>query len=115
MKVVLLIWYSNKNFGFRKIELYLASNINSEIWKCLIFDGTASIYPTKHKQTFSVYSFGCKNVLNFSCLPMNLHNRGHANQHVVRYIGELKEMSSQINHFFHIPKSLCLVLILVVN
>ena len=28
MKVVLLIWYSNKNFYFRKIESYLASKID---------------------------------------------------------------------------------------
>ena len=31
MKVVLLIRYSNKNFGFRKIESYLAPKIDFEI------------------------------------------------------------------------------------
>ena len=42
MKVIFLIWFSGKKFGFRMADFYLASRIDFEIWKCLIFDGTAS-------------------------------------------------------------------------
>ena len=58
MKVVLLIWYSYKNFGFRKISLYLAKEIDFEIWKCLISDGNALSNLIRDKQILSVYSFG---------------------------------------------------------
>ena len=64
MKVVLLIWYSNKNFSFRMIESYLASKINFEIWKCPIFASSASNFLTKYEQILSGCSLGCKNALN---------------------------------------------------
>ena len=57
MKVDLLFGYSNKNFGFRKIALYLASKIDFEIWKCLIFYDTASSCLTRYKKILSVCSF----------------------------------------------------------
>ena len=79
MKVVLLIWYSNKNFGFRKIESYLASKIDFEIWKCPIFASSASNCLTRYEQILSGCSLGCKNALNFTCLPMKFHNRSHTN------------------------------------
>ena len=81
MKVVLLIWYSNKNFGFRKIESYLASKIDFEIWKCPIFASSASNCLTKYKQILSGCSLGCKYALNFTRLIMKLHNHGHTTVH----------------------------------
>ena len=81
MKVVLLIWYSNKNFGFRKIESYLASKIDFEIWKCPIFASSASNCLTRYKQILSGCSLGCKNALNLTCLPMKFHNRVHTSAH----------------------------------
>ena len=77
MKVDLLIWYSNKNFGFRKIESYLPSKIDFEIWKCPIFASSASNCLTRYEQILSGYSLGCKNALNFTRLPMKFHNCGH--------------------------------------
>ena len=77
MKVVLLIWYSNKIFGFRKIESYLASKIDFEIWKFPIFASSASKCLTRYEQILSVSLLGCKNALNFTCLPMKFHNSGH--------------------------------------
>ena len=77
MKVVLLIWYSNKNFGFWKIESYLASKIDFEIWKCPIFDGSSSNSLTRYKQILLECSFVTKKLLNFAWLPMKFHNRGH--------------------------------------
>ena len=82
MKVVLLIWYSNKNFGFRKIESYLASKIDFEIWKCPIFASSASNCLTRYEQILSGCSLGCKSALNFTCLPMKFHNRVHTNVHI---------------------------------
>ena len=76
MKVVLLIWYSNKNFGFRKIESYLASKIDFEIWKCPIFASSASNCLTRYEQILLGCSLEYKNALNFTCLPMKFHNRG---------------------------------------
>ena len=70
MKVVLLIWYSNKNFSFRKIESYLASKIDFEFWKCPIFASPASKCLTRYEQILSGCSLGCKNALNFTCLFM---------------------------------------------
>ena len=81
MKVVLLIWYSNKNFGFRKIESYLASKIDFEIWKCPIFASSASNCLTRYEQILSGCSLGCKNALNFTRLPMKFHNRVHTTLH----------------------------------
>ena len=81
MKVVLLIWYSNKNFCFRKIRSHLAPKINFEIWKCPIFDDSSSNSLTRYKQILSECSLEGKNVLNFTCLPMKFHNRGHTTVH----------------------------------
>ena len=86
MKVVLLIWYSNKNFGFRKIESYLASKFEFEIWKCPIFASSASNRLTRYKQILSVCSFGCKNALNFTCLSIKFHNRGCTNVWVRAFV-----------------------------
>ena len=82
MKVVLLIWYSNKNFGFRKIESYLASKIDFEIWKCPIFASSASNCITRYEQILTGCSLGCKNALNFTYLPMKFHNLVHTNGHL---------------------------------
>ena len=79
MKVDLLIWYSNKNFGFRKIESHLVSKIDFEIWKCPIFASLASNCLTIYEQIFSGCSLGCQNALNFTCLPLKFHNRGCTN------------------------------------
>ena len=77
MKVVLLIWYSNKNFCFRKIRSHLAPKIDFEIWKCPIFDGSSSNSLTRYKQILSGCSFVTKKLLNFAWLPVKFHNRGH--------------------------------------
>ena len=77
MKVVLLIWYSNKNFCFRKIRSHLAPKIDFEIWKCPIFDGSSSNSFTRYKQILSGCSFVTKKLLYFTWLPMKFQNRGH--------------------------------------
>ena len=82
MNVVLLIWYSNKNFGFRKIESYLPSKIDFEIWKCPIFASSASNCLIRYEQILSGCSLGCKNALNFTCLTMKFHNRVHTTTYV---------------------------------
>ena len=82
MEVVLLIWYSNKNFGFRKIESYLASKIDFEIWKCPILTSSASNCLTRYDQILTGCSLGCKNALNFTCLTMKFHNCGHTSADV---------------------------------
>ena len=79
MNVVLLIWYSNKNFGFRKIESFLASKIDFEIWKCPIFASSASNRLTRYEQILSGCSLGCKNALNFTCLTKKFHYPVHTN------------------------------------
>ena len=84
MKIILLIWYSNKNFGFRMIDLYLASKSDFKIWKCLISDGTASSCLTIYKEFLSVCSFGGNYVLNLTCLTMNFHDRVHATAYIFR-------------------------------
>ena len=81
MKVILLISYSNKKFGFRKIESYLASKIDFEIWKCPIFASCTSNCLTRYKQILSGCSLGCKNSLNITRVPMKFHNRGHTTAH----------------------------------
>ena len=83
MKVVLLIWYLNKNFCFRKIRSHLAPKIDFEIWKCPIFDGSSSNSLTRCKQILSDCSFVTKKLLNFAWLPMKFHNCGHIS--VYRY------------------------------
>ena len=90
MKVVLLIWYSNKNFGFRKIESYLASKIDFEIWKCPIFARSTSHCLTRYEQILSGCSLGCKNALNFTCLPMKFHNCVHTTTHARRDRREIR-------------------------
>ena len=81
MKVVLLIWYSNNDFGFMKIVSYLASKIDFEIWKCPIFASSASNCLTRYEQILSGCSLGCKNALNFTCLTMKFHNHVHTTWH----------------------------------
>ena len=85
IKVVPLNWYSSMNFRFRKIALYFPLKIDFEIWKCLIFDVTASSCLTKYQQICSVCSFGCKNVFNFTSLPMNFYDRDYANYHGLKF------------------------------
>ena len=65
MKIVLQIWYSNKNFGFRKIESNLASKIEFEIWKYPIFASFVSNCLTRYEQILSGCSLWFKNALNF--------------------------------------------------
>ena len=100
MKVVLLIWYSNKNFGFRKIESYLASKIDFEIWKCPIFASSASNCLTRYEQILSGCSLGCKNALNFTCLPMKFHNRVHTSVQPIQNLWDEK--------LFNLPPSFCI-------
>ena len=76
VRVVLLIQYSNEKIGFRKIKLHLTSKIDFEIWKCPTFDDLSSSYLTRCI-SFSGCWFGCKSPLNFNCLCMKFHNRGH--------------------------------------
>ena len=77
-----IFFSTNNNFGFRKIALYLASKIDFEIWKYLIFDGTASSCLTRYKQILSVCSFWCENVLNFTCFSKNFPDYVHAIAHL---------------------------------
>ena len=53
------------------VKLYLAK-------MCYIIASYASNCPTRYKQILSGYSLGCKNALNFACLPMKFHNCHHA-------------------------------------
>ena len=46
---------------------------------CPIFASSASNCLTRYKQILSGCSLGCKNALNFTCLPMKFHNRVHTN------------------------------------
>ena len=104
MKVVLLIWYSNKNFCFRKIRSHLAPKIDFEIWKCPIFDGSSSNSLTRYKQILSGCSFVTKKLLNFAWLPMKFHNRGHitAHQCTLNFTPMIKAFppSAENFHFF---------------
>ena len=100
MKVVLLTWYSQEYFGFRKIESFLASKIDFEIWKYLIFDGTASNCLVRYKHILSVCSFECKNVLNFTCLLMNFHDHGHPDTHEWAQIFWLKKFTKKLWSFY---------------
>ena len=56
------------------VKLYLVE-------MCPIFASSASNCLTRYKQILSGCSLGFKNVLNFICLPMKFHNRGHTNLH----------------------------------
>ena len=108
MKVVLLICYSNKNFGFMKIESYLASKIDFEIWICPIFASSASNCLKRYEEIISGCSLGCKNALNFTRLTMKFHNRGHTNK---QYGIKDQLVSSLVFHtykFWHIYKMIVL-------
>ena len=48
---------------------------------CPIFASSASNCLTRYRQILSGYSFGCKNALNFTCLPMEFHNCLHTTHH----------------------------------
>ena len=74
------------NFGFRKIESYLASKIDFEIWKCPIFASSASNCLTRYEQILSGCLLGCKNVLNFIHLPIKFQNHDHTNVSSYDYI-----------------------------
>ena len=100
IKVVLLIWYSNKNFGFRKIESYLASKFEFEIWKCPIFASSASYCLTRYEQILSGCSLGCKSAWKFTCLLIKFHNRGHTTEH------GLKAIQLKIWHNIYLKKLL---------
>ena len=42
-----------------------------------VFYDTASSRLTRYKQILSACSFGCKNVLSFTCLSITFYNHGH--------------------------------------
>lgn len=63
IKVGLLIQYSNSFSG--RLSLYLATEIDSKLWKCPIFDSFASKSLTKYQKTLRRCSLGYKNLLNF--------------------------------------------------
>ena len=56
------------------VKLYLVK-------MCPIFASSASNCLTRYKQILSECSLGCKNALNFTCLPMKFHNHGHTTVH----------------------------------
>ena len=58
------------------VKLYLVK-------MCPIFASSTSNCLTRYKQILFGCSLGCKNALNFTCLPMKFHNRVHTNPHYV--------------------------------
>ena len=62
VSVVISIWYWDEKIITRKIKSILGLKTGFEIWKCLIFDGTA----INGLQDFSVYLFGCERLSNFT-------------------------------------------------
>ena len=54
-------------FSTNLVKLYLVKI-------CPIFTSSASNCLTRYKQILSGCSLGCKNALNFICLPMKFHN-----------------------------------------
>ena len=99
MKVVLLIWYLNKNFGFREIESNVASNIDFEIWKCPNFASSASNCLTRYKQILSGSSLECKNALKFTRLSMKFYNHGRTSGHILTYATNTKSFGTTLFSF----------------
>ena len=66
------------------VKLYLAK-------MCPIFASSASNCLTRYKQILSGCSLGCKNALNFTCLPMKFHNCVHTNV-LWYYVGSLDKL-----------------------
>ena len=52
---------------------------------CPIFASSASNCLTRYDQILSGCSLGCKNALNFTCLPMKFHNCFHTNVHLAMF------------------------------
>ena len=52
-------------------------------WKMLFFDSPQSKGFTRYQKILWGCSFGCKNLLNFTCLIMKFHNCHHANLELI--------------------------------
>ena len=80
-----LFYYSQiekrKSFSERFIRV-LTLKMDFENSKIPIFKGLQSNRFTWYQKILWGCLLGCKKLLNFMCLPMNFHNRHHANVHM---------------------------------
>ena len=74
LKAVLLVWYSNTKIIFSLIMLNLVIKVDFKNWKYPIFDWRQSRCLKRYKKILWESWFGCKNLLNFICYTMKLHN-----------------------------------------
>ena len=64
----------------------MTSKIDSEPWKCPIFDGSASNCLTRYQKLLWGCSLGCKNLLNFGWDNIKFHNHHQASVYTPHFL-----------------------------